>query len=148
MYNYDYKEFKDDSNYLANKIKDENFDTIVAIARGGFALALSLSQSLNIRDLQSVKSELYDKDEKRDKIKISQSLDLKDGSKVLIVDDLVDSGVTLDAVLSILKLNYPKVIFKSATIFTKKDALVQSDFNVKVAHEWINFFWEADFSIN
>ncbi len=70
--------------------------------------------------------------------------DISHAHKVLILVELVDSGETMEEVLKLLKNKFPKVEFKLATIFYKKDSIVQPDYTVKEAKGWIDFFWEVD----
>jgi len=64
--------------------------------------------------------------------------------KVVLIDDIVDSGESMVEILKILKAQYPHCEFKIATIFYKQTALIQPDFTVKEAKNWIEFFWEVD----
>lgn len=142
---YAYETFKNDTNTLIIKVKDYNPTAILAIARGGFTLGHAMAEGLNIRDLQSLRTELYDKSDKRDSILLSGHCEYKDGSKVLVVDDISDTGETLLEVLKYLKNSFPKVTFKSATLFYKPSSLFKPDFWINNNDEWIDFFWERDF---
>jgi len=143
---YSYEEFKTDTKELISQAKNYEADVVVGIARGGVTLAQMMAYGLNIRHLQTLQSELYDCDSKRECIKIVENLHLQDGMRVLLVDDIVDSGETIYEVLNYLKAKYPTNTFKVATLFYKPSAKVEADFKVKEAKEWIEFFWERDFS--
>ncbi|MBT6107952.1 MAG: phosphoribosyltransferase, partial [Campylobacteraceae bacterium] len=41
-------------------------------------------------------------------------------------------------------LKYPSCEFKVATLFTKQTALMQPNYSIKEATQWIEFFWEID----
>lgn len=142
---YDYETFKVDAKNLVEQCKVYEPDVVVGIARGGVALAQMLAYGLDVRYLQTLQAELYDGQFKRDNIKIVENLHLQDGMKVLLVDDIVDSGETLFEILGHLQKKYPNNFFKTATIFYKPTAKVEADFRVKEATEWIEFFWEKDF---
>lgn len=142
---YDYETFKTDAKNLIEQCREYKADVIVGIARGGVTLAQMLAYGLDVRYLQTLQTELYDGQRKRAEIKIIESLNLQDGMKVLIVDDIVDSGETLFEILNHLHNRYPHNEFKTATIFYKPTAKVEADFRVKEATEWIEFFWESDF---
>jgi xanthine phosphoribosyltransferase len=145
---YSYEEFEKDTKDLIAQMKNEKIDTILTLARGGMILAQCLAYGLDIRDVQTIKVEAYDKDKKRDNVLISSTCKLEDNSTVLIVDDIVDSGDSLQAVLGFLSQNTTNIKFLSASIFYKENACVQPDFKVKEAKEWIEFFWEKDFNTN
>jgi len=142
---YSYDAFKKDTQALVAQAKSFEPDVVVGIARGGVALAQMLAYGLNVRSLQTLQSELYDEDKKRDTIKIIENLHLEGKKKVLIADDIVDSGETLYEILHYLQAEYPECIFKTATLFYKPTAKVSADFRVQEATEWIEFFWERDY---
>ncbi len=144
-YYYSYDEFKDDTLLLANKLKDYNPDAILAIARGGCTLGHMISEALNTRKLYTINSIHYNDTQKLDTFDIFNIPDLSNYSKIIIVDDIVDSGETIVEVLKTLKQKFPNCEFKVATLFYKPTALMQPDFSIKEAAQWIDFFWEADF---
>lgn len=145
MIYYDYTDFKRDIHELTHLTKPFDAECIVAIARGGMTLGHALAMALDIRNLQSIRIESYDQEHQRDTVTISGQCDFTGTLRVLIVDDIVDSGKTLDALLPILKKEYPQIIFKTAALFTKHSALIQPDFSLHEATDWIDFFWERDY---
>ncbi|MDD2369310.1 MAG: phosphoribosyltransferase family protein [Sulfuricurvum sp.] len=145
MIYYDYKRFCTDVQHLSEQCKPFEADTILAVARGGMSLAHALSMALDVRNLHTIRVESYDGDSQRDKVSILSQCDLTGSRQVLVVDDIVDSGRTLFALLPILRLQNPTCEFKVATLFTKPTALMQPDFSLHEATDWIDFFWERDF---
>jgi xanthine phosphoribosyltransferase len=138
---YDFCEFQKDIIRLSKDIASFNPETIVAITRGGLTLAHSLSQALNIRDVQTISAVSYSGQNRLSSIKVSSIPNII-GSRVLVVDDISDSGRTLDRVMKTLANKYPKCKFKTATIFYKIDSIFYPDFKLKETKEWIEFFWE------
>jgi len=69
---------------------------------------------------------------------------LKENQRVLILDDIVDSGDTLVEVLTVLQENYPQTTFKTASIFYKPTAVIEPTWWVKEPKGWIEFFWSED----
>jgi len=142
---YPYEEFKNDTNLLVDKIAPFNPDAIVAIARGGLTLAHAISQGLDIRKVETLRTELYDGDQKREVISIEGECVLENCARVIVVDDIADSGETLYAVMQELQKRFPLISFESATLFYKKTASIEPNYWIKEADEWIDFFWERDF---
>lgn len=70
---------------------------------------------------------------------------LKAVKKVLVVDDIADSGDTLEAVMEYLEKKYEDIEFVSCTLFYKKTSLYEPHFWINEADDWIDFFWERDF---
>ena len=143
-YFYSYEEFKKDVPVLAEKIKEYNPDCIIAIARGGMSLAHFLGENLNIRDVYTINAIHYDDTKKLEDVKLFNFPDLSNIKKAVIVDDISDSGDTLEAILKKLKKEYPDLDIKVATLFYKKNTKVMPDFTVKEANKWIVFFWDNE----
>jgi len=146
-YYYSYEEFIKDTKELIASSRDFNADVLLGIARGGLTLGHFMGEALNTRNVYTLNSIHYEGTQKLDTFEIFNIPDLSKASKVLILDDIVDSGETMVEILKILKQKFPHVEFKLATIFYKKTALLQPDFAVKEATQWIEFFWEKDIEL-
>jgi xanthine phosphoribosyltransferase len=145
---YAYEQYKQDLKELIVKTKEFKPHAIVAIARGGLCIAHCMAEGMKIRDVQSLRTELYDHDKKRDKISVFNNCSFDENVKnILVVDDISDSGDTLDAVMKNLREKNPAKVFKAASLFYKKTSIYEPDFWVNEADEWIEFFWEKDFLI-
>jgi xanthine phosphoribosyltransferase len=141
---YSYEECLKDCKVLIPQIKEYQPDALIAIARGGLALGHLLSEALGTREIYTLNSIHYDGTKKLDTFDIFNIPDLSRIHKVVLIDDIVDSGESMVEIIKILKLKYPHCEFKIATLFYKTDALIQPDFSVKEATHWIEFFWEVD----
>jgi len=142
---YSYETFVDDVRDIVDKTSAFSPDTLLAIARGGLTFAHAYAQATDNRNLFTVNSVLYDGEVKRSHAKLLNMPELSGAKRVLIIDDIVDSGETLKGVLNVLHERYPDIIFKSASLFYKPSADIQPDFTLHEATEWIDFFWEKDF---
>ena len=140
---YPYSEFRDDLKILIGKMNQE-FDAIIPIARGGLTMAHLLSEYYNIREVYAINTIGYDDTHKLDIVKVFNIPNLQDAKRVLIVDDIVDSGDTLVEVLKVLNTKYPKIVFYTASIFYKKSAKISPTWYVKEPTGWIDFFWSGD----
>jgi len=143
---YSYEEFKVDVNALAKELKVYQPDVILAVARGGMTLGHFLSEALEMRSLYAINSIHYEETHKLDTINIFNIPDLSKAKRVVIVDDIIDSGETMIEIERVLRAKYPDVEFKFAAIFYKENALLRPDFATREATEWIEFFW--DFQID
>ena len=141
---YGYEECVEDCRVLIPLLKEYNPDAMIAIARGGLLLGHLLSEALETREIYSLNSIHYDGTKKLDTFDIFNIPDLTRKHKVVLIDDIIDSGESMVEILKILKEKYPHCEFKVATIFFKPTALMQPDFVVKEAKNWIEFFWEVD----
>jgi xanthine phosphoribosyltransferase len=143
---YSYSEFQNDIKTLVGKMNQE-FDSIIPIARGGLTMAHLLSEYYNIREVYAINTIGYNDTQKLDETKVFNIPNLQDAKIVLIVDDIVDSGDTLVEVLKVLNAQYPTIIFYSASLFYKKGAKISPSWYVKEPTGWIDFFWSKDLGI-
>ncbi len=143
---YPYEEFREDLKELAKSI-DFDFDTIIAIARGGMSIAHMLGEYFGIRDVYTINSIGYEDTKKLENVMIYNLPNLRRSKKILIVDDIIDSGETMREVVKTIKDRYPKTDIKTAAIFYKKSADFKPDFFVKYAQDWIDFFWTTDLKV-
>ncbi|MEL7127240.1 MAG: xanthine phosphoribosyltransferase, partial [Pseudomonadota bacterium] len=118
---------------------------VVAITRGGMAPAMIVARELDIRTVDTISVKSYHSgggkaDDRREaQVLKSPNADMMgDGTGILIVDDLVDSGKTLELVRSL----YPKAHF--ATVYAKPQGEPQVDtFITGVSQDtWIFFPWD------
>ena len=140
---YSYDEFAVDVKKMAKDIKDE-FDpeVILAVARGGLTLGHSLAVALENRNLFTLNSIHYEDTNKLDTINIFNVPDLSAYKKILLVDDISDSGESMVEIKRELLKRYPNLEIKIATVFYKEKALLLPEFKVKEAHDWVEFFWD------
>ena len=140
---YSYEEFVVDAKKMAAQIKSEfSPDVILAVARGGLTLGHALAVALDNRNLFTLNSIHYDDTRKLDTIAVFNIPDLGKFKKILLVDDMVDSGESMIEVKRRLLEAYPELQIKLATVFYKQKALILPDYKVKEAREWVEFFWD------
>ena len=141
---YSYPTFVEDLKNLADRM-EKDFDAIVAIARGGMTMAHMLGEYWDIRDVFVINSIGYEGTKKLSSPTVFNVPDLTKYRHVLIVDDIADSGETLDAVTKTLCRHYPDTAFTTATLFYKPEkSIVEPDHWLKKADAWIDFFWSDD----
>ncbi len=145
MIYYPYEKFRTDVKTLVKMTKTYAPDTIIAIARGGVTLGHAYASATDNRQLMSINSILYEGDQQGTKCEIFNIPDLSRAKKVLLVDDIIDSGQTIKEVIAQLTISYPDVEIKIASIYYKTTAVVQADYALYEATDWINFFWETDY---
>ncbi len=144
MIHYSYEEFLKDATNITRDIEKSCFepDAIVAIARGGMTFGHFLSIGLDMRDLYSLNSIHYDGQNKLDTVKIFNVPDLSKKKKILLVDEIIDSGETLLEIKKTLSKKFPHLEIKVATLFYKSKALLAPEYSARHADDWINFFWD------
>ena len=118
------------------------FDVIIAISRGGLLPALLLSHKYNCKNIQIISMESYVNNQQSKLKLINNNLNILN-KKVLIVDDLVDTGNTL---AKSVKLCKDAIEIKTYVWLYKEGSKIIPDFyEKKINDEWINFKYETDF---
>lgn len=114
---------------------------IVAITRGGMAPAMIIARELDVRTVDTISVKSYDHQEQSEAVVLkSPSADLMgdSGEGVLVIDDLVDTGKTLDLVRKL----YPNAHY--ATVYAKPAGRDRVEtFITEVSQDtWIFFPWD------
>ncbi|CAN5722786.1 phosphoribosyltransferase [soil metagenome] len=142
-----YDEYHNLIEKLALKIDDSGweFDTILCLARGGMRPGDILSRVFEKPlAIMSTSSYRADAGTTQGNLDIARFITTPKGElagKVLLVDDLADSGKTLKAVLDMLKNNYaPITELRSAVIWTKGLSAFTPDYSVEFlpTNPWIH----------
>lgn len=130
---------------LASHIRKVRFkpDIIVGIARGGWTPARIMLDLLENPELANVKAEFYlSVAETKGEPVITQPVSVSvKGKKVLVVDDVADTGKSLALVREHLK-EQGAIEVKIATIYYKPWSIVTPDWFEKKTNHWIIFPWE------
>jgi len=122
---------------ILRQIRDEKFDAVVGLTRGGLTPAVLVSQYLDI-PMHTLKVSLRDHAE-QESLKV---LDKLSGQRVLVIDDINDTGATINYIKEhwIGNLTYAVLINNEAS-----DADVDySSININKMEDdvWIVFPWE------
>ena len=147
-----YDEYHNLIEKLAIKIHQSGwvFDNILCLARGGLRPGDILSRIFNKPlAIMSTSSYRADAGTVKGHLDIARFITTPKGEiagKVLLVDDLADSGQTLNAVIRQLKTNYePITELRSAVIWTKALSTFEPDYSVEFlqTNPWIHQPFES-----
>jgi len=118
-------------------------DIIVGIARGGWLPARVLSDLLENPNLANVSAEYYvGIAETKNEPVLTQSVSVAvTGKKVLIADDVADTGRSLNLVKEHI-LQQGAMEVKTATVYYKPWSIVKPDYYERETKLWIVFPWE------
>jgi len=119
-----YPEYGELVDELVDLVKTTKFDCIYGIPRGGLPIAVHLSHHTNksLIDYELVPWDFYiDK-------------------KLLIVDDIIDTGLSLDSILQLFRNHVVDVTV--ATLFKRPSINMKDHIFVEESSEWIVFPWE------
>ena len=130
---------------LAEKIRKDGFkpDLIVGVSRGGWPPARVLSDLMDNPNLANVRAEFYlGVAETKGEPVLTQPVSTSvGGKKVLIVDEVADTGKSLKLVKEHI-IEDGAVKIKVATVYYKPWSIVKPDYYEKETSCWIVFPWE------
>lgn len=133
---------------LATSIAESGYlpDIVLAIARGGLPVGGALAYALDIKNCAAVSVEFY--------TDVGQTLavpvvlpptpplvDLA-GLRVLVADDVADSGRTLEMVLRLVRPHVAEL--RSAVLYRKPRTIVEPDYFWAETDLWIDFPWSSE----
>ena len=142
-----YDQFGEAARELATLVHESRYDPdwIVSIARGGLLIGGAIGYALSIKNIATINVEFYtDVDERLDvPVVLPPVLNLidLDNTRVLVVDDVADTGETLQMVLELLGEHVAEV--RSLVLYEKSRSVVKPDYVWKRTDQWINFPWSS-----
>jgi len=120
-------------------------DLVVAIARGGMLFAGGLAYALGVKACDALNIEFYtgvgETLSEPTVLKPMLDADALSGARVLLVDDVADSGRTLRLAVDLLTEQAAEV--RSAVLYTKPTTIIQPDYTWATTDRWITFPWSA-----
>jgi uncharacterized protein len=144
----DYATFGVAMKSLAEMIHSSGFEPeiILAIARGGLFVAGALGYALGVKNLHVMNVEYYTGVDQRLDVPmiLPPTPDLVDlsNAKVLIADDVADTGHTLKIVKDFVHGRVGEV--RSAVIYEKPRTVVNCEYVWKTTDKWIDFPWSTN----
>ena len=131
---------------LSKKIEKEfSPDVLIGITRGGLIPLRLFSDLMNNYNVATIRIEYYTgigKTEKKPRITKPLNIDIKN-KKVLLVDDVSDSGNSLIEAVKYLKKFKPKEL-KIVTLHYKTDSKLKPDYFEGTTDAWIVYPWEVE----
>ncbi len=130
-------------NELAKKITYSP-DWLIGVSRGGLVPVRLLSDRLGISRVAIVRAEFYKSmGETHDYPRITQDVCVDvHGKKILIVDDVADTGRSIIALKDYFRTKGAQEI-KVATFHVKPHSVVKPDFFVEETSSWLAYPWEV-----
>jgi hypoxanthine phosphoribosyltransferase len=133
---------------LAQQVVDDGYrpDLILSIARGGLALGMGLGYALSVKNLSVINVEFYTGVDERLEMPIvlPPTPDLVDlsGLKVLIADDVADTGRTLEIVKEFVADHVAEA--RIAVVYEKPQTVVRPEYVWRRTESWIEFPWSTE----
>jgi hypoxanthine phosphoribosyltransferase len=120
-------------------------DIVLSIARGGLFVAGALGYALDVKNLHVCNVEYYTGVDTRLDLPVMlppvpAAVDLS-GARVLIADDVADTGATLKLVKEFCADHVAEV--RSAVVYEKPHSTVRCEYVWRRTDKWINFPWST-----
>lgn len=119
---------------------------ILAVARGGLIPAAAVAYALGVKNTYTMNVEFYtDVDQRLDVPMVLPPVpDLVDvtDADLLIVDDVADTGRTLEVVQAFCAGKVATV--RTAVLYEKDQSIVRCDYVWRRTNRWITFPWSAE----
>ncbi len=133
---------------LAHAVKASGFkpDYVIGIAMGGLIPLALVAERLNVKNVATVAAHSYDeKTKKRGKLIISHVPNLSArGKKILLVDEIADTGETFRVVSKVLREKCGAAHIKVAAIVVNTARCKTfPDYSVMNVDRWVVFPWDA-----
>ncbi|MCX8195470.1 MAG: phosphoribosyltransferase family protein [Acidilobaceae archaeon] len=132
------------SSVVAERVRESRYvpEVIVGILRGGAVPAIVIADMLGVEDVGVIEVKLYTApNARRERPFLRQPLllDVKD-KNVLIVDDVSDTGLTLQLALDYIEHHLPAGV-KTATLYVKPWTRLVPDYYAESTDSWLVFPW-------
>lgn len=135
---------------IVRKVMESGYEPeiVIGLARGGLVPARLIADYLNIKDLYAVKTEHWGVTATPDgKAKLAQGLqvDIR-GKKVLVVDDITDTGQSLKLAVKHIKGQKPKEIKTATLLHITHSKYVPNYYSEEVPEDnwtWFIFPWNV-----
>jgi len=129
---------------VVDKVRESGFrvDAVIGILRGGIIPATLIADMLGVEDLGVIDIKFYQAPGvRRDKPYLKQPLILPVyGKNVLIVDDVSDTGLTLQLALDVVRHYSPRDV-RTATLYIKPWTRLVPDYYAELTDKWLVFPW-------
>jgi uncharacterized protein len=135
------------SDELAAQVRDSGYvpQALLGIARGGLPLLGSLGYSLGIKRCFLMNIEFYTGVDERLEapLVLPPALQLGDltNLSILVVDDVADTGATLEMVRDLCVPHVAEV--RTGVLYQKPQSVIMADYAWKTTNEWITFPWSS-----
>jgi hypoxanthine phosphoribosyltransferase len=132
---------------LAEAVVESGYkpDIVLAIARGGLLPGGAVAYALGVKNSCAMNVEFYTDVDQRLEVPLilppAPELINLDESRMLIVDDVADTGRTLEVVQDFCVGKVAEV--RTAVLYEKPQSVVKCDYVWRQTDRWIDFPWSA-----
>lgn len=139
--------FGEASRALAEQVADSGYEPsiVLGVARGGLMPAAAMAYALGVKNLFTMNVEFYTGvDQRLDfPVMLPPLLDAVDiaGARVLVADDVADTGATLKLVTDFCAEHVADV--RCAVLYEKPHSVIKCEYVWRRTELWVNFPWSS-----
>jgi len=139
-----YQDFGTGIRWISQRLVDEDWipDAILGVVRGGLFVAAGIAYALDLKDVRHVNVEYYTDVGQTlpEPVVVGDVPHLADlaGRRVLVADDVADSGATLHFVRTLLPADAD---VRVAVLYTKPSSTYPPELAWRSTDRWIRFPW-------
>ena len=144
-------EFGEATRDLARQVVDDGYepDLVLSVARGGLLVGAALGYALEVKNTWTMNVEFYTGVAERLDVPmilppVPELVDLE-SAKMLIADDVADSGETLKLVKDCCAGKVAEV--RCAVLYEKSPSVVRCEYVWRRTDLWIDFPWSAQATV-
>src|SRR3954470_24875043 len=133
---------------LAEAVVESGYqpDIVLAIARGGLLPGGAVAYALGVKNSCAMNVEFYTDVDERLEVPLilppaPELIDLEH-ARMLIVDDVADTGRTLEVVQAFCQGKVAEV--RTAVLYEKPHSIVRCDYRWRRTERWIDFPWSSE----
>jgi len=145
-----WKDIENWSKDIVKKVAASGYspEIVIGLARGGLVPARLIADYLNIKDLYAVKTEHWGVTATPDgKAKLAQGLQVSiEGKRVLVVDDITDTGQSLRLAIEHIKSHNPSQLRSATLLHITHSKYVPDYYSEEVPEDrwtWFIFPWNV-----
>jgi hypoxanthine phosphoribosyltransferase len=136
---------------LAQQVKKsgKEFDRIIAVANGGLTMARHFGDQIGLRKISLIQTAFYAGvgETGKEPTLLQQLVVDVTGERLLVFEDIVDTGATLEFLCPMLMDQYEAKSVSVAALVTKSWSSVQPEFAAKCQDSWIIYPYETQETI-
>lgn len=136
-----------DVEHLRSKCAEQHlpYDWVIGITVGGLIPLALIAKALHTRNVTTISAQSYGSNDTRGTLQINvlPQLDLH-GKRILLIDEIADSGITLNNIRTHLKESqHPEVVHTAALCVREDRCKHMPDMFSRAVSQWVVFPWDA-----
>lgn len=129
---------------VAERVQSSGYapDLLLGITVGGLGPTVLLAKRLDVHDVTSISASSYSPSGEQEELRIWNHPESVRGKRVLIVDEIADSGKTLQKIVATIQAMGAADIRTAVLCIRSDKCTFRPDFFAKEVDRWVTFPWD------